>query len=55
VAKNRWKYNFPTTDSKTLMGCFVSFYNAHPDAKNIELTQFGDKVVELSWEEEPKD
>ncbi|WP_179136637.1 hypothetical protein [Levilactobacillus brevis] len=50
MRKNRYKYNFPTVDSETLMDCFVSFYNAHPDAKNIELIKFGNKAIEISWE-----
>jgi len=48
--KNRWKYNFPTTDSEMPMDCFVSFYNAYPDAKNIKLVQFGNDAIEISWE-----
>jgi len=50
MEKNRWKYNFPTMDSETLMDCFVSFYNAYPDAKNIKLIQFGNGLIEISWE-----
>lgn len=50
MEKNRWKYNFPTMDSETLMDCFVSFYKAYPDAKNIKLVQFGNEAIEISWE-----
>lgn len=50
MRKNRYKYNFSTIDSETLMECFVSFYNAHPGAKNIKLIQFGNKAIEISWE-----
>lgn len=53
----RVKLNFPATTAEDLADCFVSFYHAFPDAKNISLMNFDAKkhVIEISWDKEIKD
>lgn len=50
MEKEKWMFTFPTANSKTLMECFTSFFNAYPDAKNIEVVNFSQSHMIISWD-----